>query len=55
MRCGLCGFLIIKPQTTLHYACGAVRCNITCGAVRLCHFAGGFGAVFAVCAIYAVW
>ena len=20
--------------------CGVVRCNITCGAVRLCHFAG---------------
>ena len=30
MRCGLCGFLIIKPQTALHHA---VRCNITCGAV----------------------
>ena len=26
MRCGLCGFLIIKPQTALHHAvwCGAV-------------------------------
>ena len=31
--------------------CGVVRCNITCGAVRLCHFAGGFDAV---CAFYAV-
>ena len=48
VRCGLCGFLIIKPQTTLHLA---MRCNITCGAIQLCHFAGGFGAV---CAIYAV-
>ena len=53
MRCGLCGFLIIKLQTALHLAvwCGVVRCNITCGAVRLCHFAGGFDAV---CAFYAV-
>ena len=40
MRCGLCGFLIIKPQTTLHHAmwCDAVRCT-----VRLCYFAGDFG------------
>ena len=52
MRCGLCGFLIIKPQTALHHA---VRCTITCGAVWLYHFADGFGAVFAVCAVYAVW
>ena len=28
--------------------CGAVQCTITCGAVWLCHFTGGFGAVFAV-------
>ena len=49
MRCGLCGFLIIKPQTALHHA---VRCTITCGAMRLYHFAGGFGAV---CAVYTVW
>ena len=33
----------------------AVRCTITCSAVRLCHFAGDFGAVFAVCVVYAVW
>ena len=52
VRCGLCGFLIIKPQTVLHHA---VRCIITCSAVWLCHFAGGFGAVFAVCAVYVVW
>ena len=32
--------------------CDAVRCTITCSAVQLCHFAGGFGAVFAV---YVVW
>ena len=31
-----------------------VRCNITCDAVRLCHFAGGFGAIFAVCTVFAV-
>ena len=55
MRCNLCGFLIIKPQTALHHAVCAVRCTITCSAVQLCHFVSGFGAVFAVCAIYAVW
>ena len=38
--CGLCGFLIIKPQTTLF--CGY-------GAIQFCYFVGGFGAVFAVC------
>ena len=27
---------------------GVVRCNITYGAVRLCHFAGDFGAVCVV-------
>ena len=30
MHYGLCGFLIIKPQTALHYA---VQCTVTCGAV----------------------
>ena len=52
VRCGLCGFLIIKPQTALHHAvwCGVVRCTITCGAVI--PFCGWFGAV---CAVYAVW
>ena len=52
MRCGLCGFLIIKPQTALHHAvwCGAVRCTITCSAViPFCGWSG------AVCAVYAVW
>ena len=35
MRCGLCGFLIIKPQTALHHAvrCGAVQYYLQCGAV----------------------
>ena len=28
--------------------CGAVWCKITCGAVRLCHFASGIGAIFAI-------
>ena len=57
MQCGLCGFLIIKPQTALHHAMwyGVVRCTITCGTVRLCHFAGDFGTVFMVCAVYTVW
>ena len=41
----VCGFFIIKLQTALHHA---VWCTITCGAVWLCYFAGGFGAVFAV-------
>ena len=35
--------------------CGAVQCTITCSAVWLCHFAGGFGMIFTVCAVYAVW
>ena len=34
--------------------CSVVRCNITCSAVRLCHFADGFDAVFVVYAIYTV-
>ena len=29
----------------------AVRCTVTCSAVRLYHFAGGFSTVFAVCAV----
>ena len=35
MRCGLCGFLIIKPQTALHHAvwCSAVHNYLRCGAV----------------------
>ena len=49
--CGLCDFLIIKSQTALHHAVWYI---ITCSAVWLCHFIGGFGAVFAVCAVYAV-
>jgi len=48
----LCGFLIIKLQITLHHA---VRCNVTCDAVRLWYFASGFGAIFAVCVVCAVW
>ena len=41
MRCGLCSFLIIKPQTALHHVvwCDAMRCIITCDAVWLCYFA----------------
>ena len=33
MRCGLCGFLTIKPQTTLHHAvwCGALLLAVRCG------------------------
>ena len=44
-----CGFLIIKPQTALYHA---VRYIVTCNAVRLCYFADGFGAIFAICAVW---
>ena len=46
MRCGLCGFLIIKPQTALHHAvwCGAVQDYLRCGAVM--PFCGQFGCSF---------
>ena len=30
------------------------NCTAPCGVVRLCHFAGSFGAIFVVCAVYAV-
>ena len=35
MRCGLYGFLIIKPQTTLQHAvwCGTVHYYLRCGTV----------------------
>ena len=51
MRCGLCGFLIIKPQIALYHVewCGAILL-----AIRLCHFTGDFGAIFAVCVVYAI-
>ena len=50
MRCdAVCAvFFIIKLQTALYHA---VRCTITSGAVRLCHFTGDFGAVYAVYAV----
>ena len=42
MQCGLCGFLIIKMQTALHYAvwCGAMHYYLWCGTVIL--FCGRF-------------
>ena len=47
VRCNaVCAVFLLsnhKPHCTMW--CGAVRCNITCGAMRLCHFASGFGAV----------
>ena len=50
MRCGaVCAvFLLLNciPHCTMR--CGVVRCIVTCGAVRLYYFAGGFGVVFAV-------
>ena len=32
MRCGLCGFLIIKPQTALHHVvwCSTMHCYLRC-------------------------
>ena len=35
MRCSLCGFLIIKPQTALHHVvwCSAVHYYLRCGVV----------------------
>ena len=45
MRYGFCGFFTIKPQTALHHA---MRYIVTCGMMQLCHFAGDFGAVYAV-------
>ena len=35
--------------------CGAMQCNITCGPVRLCHFASDFDAIFTVCTVFTVW
>ena len=32
--------------------CGAERCTITYGVVRLFHFAGDFGTIIAVCAVW---
>ena len=49
MRCGLYGFLIIKPQTALHHVmqCGAVHYYLWCGAVMpFCD---------SLCAVCAVW
>ena len=40
-----CSFLIIKPQIALHHE---LWCTITCDAVLLCYFAGGFGAICVV-------
>ena len=53
MRCGAVRFSYYKTANRTA-PCGVVRCTITCCVMRLCHFAGGFGVVFAVCAIYAV-
>ena len=43
-----CSFLIIKPQTALHYL---VRCTVTYGSVQLCYFVNGFSVDFAICAV----
>ena len=68
MRCGLCGFLIIKPQTTLHHVvwCGfliikpqtTLHHAVWCGAM---HYYLRCGAV-RLChfvgsfdAVYAAW
>ena len=55
MRCGAVCVVFLSANRTVSCNamwCGAlllaVRCTVTCGAVWLCHFAGGFGAVYAV-------
>ena len=50
MWCGLCGFLIIKPQTALHHAvwCGAVQYYLRCVAIM--PFCGRFWCSF--CGLY---
>ena len=50
-RTAPCGVVAVRYGAILL----AVWCNITCDAVRLCNFAGDFGVVFTVCAVYAVW
>ena len=35
--------------------CGVVQCGVILLAVRLYHFTGGFGAIFTVYVVYAVW
>ena len=32
-------------------SCSVVHYYLLCGAMRLCHFAGGFDAIFAVCEV----
>ena len=48
MQCGLCGFLIIKPQIALHQA---MQCTVTYNAVQFSHFIDNFGVSFSVCEI----
>ena len=43
----MCGFLIIKPQTHC-----TMRCDALLLVVWLCHFAGSFGVVFVICAVW---
>ena len=57
--CGAVRFVQFSYYKTANYTtpCGVVRCGalllaVRCGAVRLWHFVGGFGAV---CAVYTVW
>ena len=55
--CGVVRFVQFSYYKTANRTapCGVVRCKITCSAMRLCHFTGGFDAVFDVCAVYAIW
>ena len=55
MQCSLCGFLIIKPQTSLHHVvwCGAVQYYLRCNAIM--PFCEWFWCGFAVFAVYVVW
>ena len=53
MRCGLCGFFILKPQTALHHVvwCGTVHYYLRCDVMRLCHFTGDFDVIFTIFAV----
>ena len=55
VRCGLCGFLIIKLQTALHHAvwCGAVQYYLWCSEVMPFYgrFWCGFCGLYGLCSL----
>ena len=48
--CGTMWFVRFSYYKTANCTapCVVVRCTITCGVVRLCHFTSNFGALFAI-------